>query len=261
MLIRRRRRKRPRKVPRPKLPIAAERLYLGALRGYARLLVSLVRERIGRSHPDLSERLDANDYQPKTVHGVTLKSLADVAARLAPEVQALPFARVHGLIRSHVKRDQGRVLGISSERIVSSGDLWGWRERNVGLITNMTLEQLGEIETILGQLQGQNVAFIAEELHKAFDFTESRVDLIARDQVLKENAQLTQEAHKNAGISRYVWSTSKDEAVRKEHAELEGLEFSYDDPPEVAKNGDTANPGEYYECRCCAIPVLPELEE
>ncbi len=57
-----------------------------------------------------------------------------------------------------------------------------------------------------------------------------------------------------AGITQYTWSTSKDERVRPSHAELEGEQFSYDDPPEV--DGEPANPGEPILCRCVPLPVL-----
>ena len=63
-----------------------------------------------------------------------------------------------------------------------------------------------------------------------------------------------------AGVNEYTWSTSRDERVRPMHAKLEGQRFAYDDPPETTEDGETNNPGEDWQCRCIALPVISLLE-
>ncbi len=46
--------------------------------------------------------------------------------------------------------------------------------------------------------------------------------------------------------NKYKWRTRKDIVVRKEHREREGVEFTWDNPPEGG------HPGEAYGCRCWA---------
>lgn len=87
------------------------------------------------------------------------------------------------------------------------------------------------------------------------DVTKSRASLIARDQTLKLNGAVTRERQTASGIDKYIWSTSLDGRVRDEHKELEALTFSWNDPPEPG------HPGEDFQCRCVAIPVLPEDDE
>lgn len=125
----------------------------------------------------------------------------------------------------------------------------------------MTDDSLTRIGEILDRFDGLAPLELAGELQEEFGFTRVRSKLIARDQVLKLNAAVTTDAHKQAGIDRYRWSTSKDGSVRDRHADLEGQIFSYDDPPVVNEQGDVGNPGEDYQCRCVPIPVLDELEE
>lgn len=91
--------------------------------------------------------------------------------------------------------------------------------------------------------------------------SKSHAMLIARDQTLKLHAGIMKLRHQAAGVERYRWSTSMDERVRPMHADLEGQEFSYDDPPETNKDGDTNNPGEDFQCRCVAIPIIGEDED
>jgi SPP1 gp7 family putative phage head morphogenesis protein len=57
---------------------------------------------------------------------------------------------------------------------------------------------------------------------------------------------------KLAGVTEYIWSTTKDNRVRKEHQAREGKTFSYDNPP------SDGNPGEPIRCRCVASPVFTD---
>lgn len=131
-----------------------------------------------------------------------------------------------------------------------------WRKENVGRITGMLDDQLGKIERVLEDGANHRVETLAKEIRRqCIDVSVSRAELIARDQVLTLNAQITKQRQTNAGVERYVWTTSNDERVREEHQELEGKTFSWDDPP------GPGHPGEDYQCRCVAFPVLPELDE
>lgn len=66
--------------------------------------------------------------------------------------------------------------------------------------------------------------------------------------------------YEEVGISRYMWSTSRDVRVRHDHKELQGKIFSFNQPP-VTNHATMArnNPGEDYGCRCVAIPVLSTI--
>ena len=45
------------------------------------------------------------------------------------------------------------------------------------------------------------------------------------------------------------------DALKQKHAALEGQTFSWVAPPEVG------HPGEDFQCRCVALPVLAELAD
>ena len=125
-------------------------------------------------------------------------------------------------------------------------------ERNVSLIKSIPAQYFDRIEkTIIDNFTGgfRHEAII-KDLQNDYDVTESRARLIARDQTSKMNGEIAEDRMRDLGIDSYVWSTSLDERVRETHMELEGLQFSWDSPPEVG------HPGQDYQCRCCAIPVL-----
>lgn len=134
----------------------------------------------------------------------------------------------------------------------------GWRKENVARITGMVDDQLGKIERILDEGEGRRVESLAKDIRRQCeDVSASRAELIARDQVLTLHSQITTARMKDAGVEKFIWTTSGDERVRESHEELDGQTFSYDDPPDV--DGEAALPGEPVLCRCVAYPVLPEL--
>lgn len=135
-----------------------------------------------------------------------------------------------------------------------------FRARNVALIKSLQGRQLEEIRGILegAELQGLRVEVVRKQILDRFGVSRSKADLLARDQVLKLNGELTEKRQTQAGITRYRWSTSNDERVRKTHAELDGEEFSWDDPPVTNDDGDENHPGGDYQCRCVALPILDD---
>lgn len=133
---------------------------------------------------------------------------------------------------------------------------------NVELIKSIPAELIDDVEAVVAPrvISGIRVEEIMKRVQERFDVSESRAQLIARDQVGKFNGELTQERHESLGVNEYVWSTSQDSRVRPDHADLNGRAFSYDQPPVVdQKSGRTANPGEDYQCRCQALPKVSSL--
>lgn len=142
-----------------------------------------------------------------------------------------------------------------------------FRRENVERITGMLDNQLDKIERIFAEGEGRRAESLEAELQRQLDITENRARLIARDQVLTLNAQINEKRCAAAGITRYIWTTAGDERVRGNpngkwpngmHYDLDGKEFAFDDPPVTNEAGDTNNPGEDYECRCQAFPVIPD---
>jgi SPP1 gp7 family putative phage head morphogenesis protein len=89
-----------------------------------------------------------------------------------------------------------------------------------------------------------------------FGVAKSRAAGIARDQVFSLNGNLARDRQTGLGISDYVWRTQLDEKVRPNHASKEGKRFNWNEPP-----SDTGHPGQDWNCRCEAEPVIETLEE
>jgi len=132
-----------------------------------------------------------------------------------------------------------------------------FRETNISLIKSLVGNQITDVQNLLESAEstGLRVEDLAEQMEQRFSVSKSKADLLARDQTLKLNANITQARQRGAGVEKYIWTTSGDERVREEHQALEGQVFSWDDPPSVG------HPGEDYQCRCTAFPIIEEFDD
>lgn len=166
-----------------------------------------------------------------------------------------------------------RLVGISPRKDLGVGAaLDVFRDKNVALIKSLVGTQLDEITEILAnaEVNALRVEDIRKQLQDRFGVNKSKADLLARDQVLKLNGDLTQTRQMAVGITRYIWTTAGDERVRGTpggkwpkglHYDLDGTVHDWNNPPICALDGRRGHPGQDYQCRCIAYPVLPELED
>jgi SPP1 gp7 family putative phage head morphogenesis protein len=136
-----------------------------------------------------------------------------------------------------------------------------WAHTNAALINDIPNKTMMEIQeqTIDALMSGKTVDDLTNDIYEIMssrvDVSESRARLIARDQVAKLNGALTRERQTDAGIDSYVWRTVGDERVRETHDAVDGQTFQWGQPPDET---DGNEPGEDYQCRCWAEPVLPD---
>jgi len=186
------------------------------------------------------------------------KAIKDML-RIGPQVNEHNKAQWKKLIRSQygvdpTKEDPGRYDSL----------LRNWSRNNSLLIKDIpfkTSYQIAE-QTREALIKGTNQADLTQQVYDIMsertEVTDSRAKLIARDQVAKLNGSLTRDRQESIGVSGYIWRTVGDERVRDSHDEVDGQFFSWDNPPNET---DGNHPGEDYQCRCWAEPVLPELIE
>lgn len=132
-----------------------------------------------------------------------------------------------------------------------------WAEKNALLIKDISNKAIRQIrdETVEALTNGTSVKDFTDIVQERLDVSDSRAELIARDQVAKLNGDLNKQKQIDTGLSKYVWRTVGDERVRDSHASVDGKEFSWDSPPTET---DGNHPGEDYQCRCFAEPLFPD---
>lgn len=130
---------------------------------------------------------------------------------------------------------------------------------NQNLVESLAEDQFKAFQRITTQgiRSGLRVETIRDQLIESLGISKGKASLLARDQTLKLFGELAETRQKAVGVEKYIWSTSNDERVRPRHADLEGTEQRWSDPPIVdPRSGRRAHPGGDYQCRCQALPVF-----
>jgi SPP1 gp7 family putative phage head morphogenesis protein len=158
------------------------------------------------------------------------------------------------------KKDFKR-LGIDVKKEPDLGALTEkWRAGNVSRIKSVSEEQLDKVEKILRDGFGRRAESIADDLEdQIVGVTRSRLEFIARDQTLTLHSQIAHHRMRACGIKKAIWTSSGDERVRPSHDEADGEEYPIDVGLEV--DDEMTFPGEPPNCRCTALPILPELDD
>lgn len=268
----------PRKVPRPDAPTAAAAGYALALSALLKPLDEALREALAAEGLSgltggVAGRADAQGDAPSVPTAsptpAAVKRVQRAVARAARDLtgsralsQAMERAAKAADAHSRAQWSaQAEALGldVTGDDLFLSARMAGFRKENLGLIRSLCAEHVRRVGRVLRENAGARVETIARELQEATGASKARAQLIARDQVLKASAQLTRDRHEAAGITEYVWRTSRDERVRSRHKALDGTRQKYSDPPVVdLATGRRAHAGQYFQCRCTAEPILPE---
>jgi SPP1 gp7 family putative phage head morphogenesis protein len=226
---------------------------------------------VGPRQDATSTRADMGDppYPRLALDRIRRELERAVGRALSPRALDEGLRRIAGRVgswsREQFSKQVKAALGVDlpATDIGLAAKIEGFREQNVALIRSLVSSQVERVHMILAEAgSGTRVETIAKRLLEATDATPARAALIARDQILKLNSEVTQDRHRAAGVTEYTWSTSRDERVRPAHKALEGTRHRYDDPPVVdPKTGRRAHPGQDYQCRCTADPVIEGFDE
>lgn len=128
-----------------------------------------------------------------------------------------------------------------------------WVQENTSLIKSIPEKFHGDINGIIrrGVVNGSSVKSIQNEIKERYQVTNARAKLIAQDQILKANADLTKFRLQSIGVKEFIWNSVGDSRVRPAHVALEGRRFSWDKP-----HPTEGLPGSQIRCRCRATPVF-----
>ena len=205
-------------------------------------------------------------------------STATAAAEAIERLDGVPMTttRRNGLVSREVARQARRLngyhrrklidtfraaLGVDIRPVLNDAQIRplmdAWRQENIDLIRTVPERLRDDLRTGINKafrdkpFDQQELAKVVREKGESAGYNLRR---ITRDQTNKAVGQLTQARHQQLGISEYEWLTAQDERVRETHAILDGTRQRWTHPP------DPGHPGESTQCRCVAIPVIPEAE-
>lgn len=142
-------------------------------------------------------------------------------------------------------------------------DLW---------IKNFTEEQIKELRQTVHQaiFAGNRYESLIKGIETNYGVSKRKAKFLARQETNLLMAKFKETRYTAAGVNEYRWGcvkmphdTSPDPRkhvlgnVRYYHGVLEGQTFRWDDPPVTNKNPERRNnPGQDYNCRCFARPIV-----
>lgn len=114
---------------------------------------------------------------------------------------------------------------------------------------------------------GNRYESAVSSIQKSYGVTERKAKFLARQETGLLMAKFKEVRYQSQGITEYKWRSvggSKNHPVRPKHKELaemsdRGKIFKWTDPPNTAAEGESPrynNPGEDYNCRCYAVPIV-----
>lgn len=96
-------------------------------------------------------------------------------------------------------------------------------------------------------------------IKKSYGVSQNKARFLARQETGLLMAKFKEDRYTSAGVTRYRWGCvagSPAHPVRPMHKALEGKEFEWSRPPITDPKGNRNNPGQDYNCRCFARPMV-----
>jgi SPP1 gp7 family putative phage head morphogenesis protein len=123
---------------------------------------------------------------------------------------------------------------------------------NVDLIKKITKKQFDQLEKVVVKSVSGRATLdqTVEEISHTFKRGRAYAEFVARDQLAKAHASISQERQIEAGFPGYIWETVNDSKTRESHRKMHGGFHLWSKAPLV--DGENVHPGEAVNCRCIA---------
>lgn len=136
-----------------------------------------------------------------------------------------------------------------------------WGENLQLWIRDFTDKEVKELRVEMANsvLKGNRYGAAVKAIQDSYGVTTAKAKFLARQETSLAMTKLKQIRYQNAGVDYYRWccvaGTAK-HPVRPMHKQNDGKVFRWDAPPIVDAQGNRKNPGQDYNCRCFARPLV-----
>jgi len=131
-------------------------------------------------------------------------------------------------------------------------------------IKNFTNAQVVDLRTIIEENvnRGLRKEQLINLIQDRYNISKNKASFLARQETALLTSNIQKQNMLRAGIDYYMWDSSRDSKVRPAHAELNKKIFKFSDLPPIVneKTKARAHPGEDYNCRCVARPIVVGIE-
>lgn len=109
---------------------------------------------------------------------------------------------------------------------------------------------------------GNRYESLVDTIQKRYEVSANKAKFLARQETSLLMTKFKETRYADAGVKEYIWGCvvgSPKHPVRPAHKKLEGKIFRWDDPPITTEPGEPVrrnNPGQDFNCRCFARPIV-----
>lgn len=214
-----------------------------------------------------------NDAWSDTIEGA-LKRLSELFSTVNFKAETIASNFINGVDKTtseKIKEEAIKKLGVNA--FLHNPELDNFLKlkirENANLIKSIHSVYYEKLSSLVygAVSSGKRASEIKEEIQKLSGITERRANFIAKDQIKKATALVSQKRYEAIGSTKYKWRNSQDERVRRKkgdppgywpygkysHWDREDVEYSWSKPP------PDGHPGMAPGCRCYAEAIIPEI--
>lgn len=107
--------------------------------------------------------------------------------------------------------------------------------------------------------KGYRYEGLVKQIRRSYGVSQNKAKFLARQETSLLMTKFKQTRYEGAGVEEYIWTTVKGSSkhpVRPMHKALDGKKFRWDSPPVTNPEGGRNNPGQDFNCRCYARPIV-----
>ena len=207
------------------------------------------------------------------LHEAVLSTLTRIEENLTAAPTGLNFTKAVDKITNDLQeqlvRSVSSVEGLPTPPPVSEGLTGQLREKltqgTERAVKDFTLEATQELRSLVRRnlSEGGRTDRLASIIEARFGVAQRKAQFLADQETSLLVSGYREQRYRELGSTEYVWETTGDGKVRPTHGEsndhrsLNGRRFSWDAPPVVdSASGRRCHPGQDYNCRCVARPIL-----
>lgn len=110
-------------------------------------------------------------------------------------------------------------------------------------------------------LKGYRTDKVQELLEKEYGIMSRKAKFLAQNETTIMLAEYKKVTYQEMGFDKFIWRTITDGRERELHKQLNGTVWNYDNPPVIdERTGQKGLPGQTYNCRCEAVPVMDDTK-
>ena len=221
-------------IPQSKLPIE--------VRNAIHLSVSKFEQTIDRLDKKLKELNPANIADKLNIKGIFDTTLFKIEKDFQKSVANITVA-------PEINKDTIRKISDEYETNMRK-HIVKWTEDEIISLRGKVKERV---------FSGYRYEGMIKTIQESYGVSENKAKFLARQETKLMTVKYKEDRYLSAGITDYVWVTTRGSNARESHQSLNGKTFSFLNPPVTSDRGTPPrhnNPGEDYNCYCVARPII-----